>query len=428
MTLTLAHTVEIGGVESPTDFTSRVLGFSVKQSARPQRINSNTAIITLDNNDGALTPNAGGTYDSVDWFAQGVFISTTVNGGTAQHIFYGLLDDFQLADNGTESTVTITALDWVAVAGRLPPGDYSGTSPFQGPGRAATDTLALAFGGTADGDLPYLDTGGTLYNRELVADDNGNVRVSVNMTNDQYVSDTIVSEIMPTDLCAMYGGRIYYSGAGFDSAVYQPITIGNKLTREATTSAADTYNEFTFTGSTPGSGELPLGDVVTGYNTDELVNVVNSTRDGGTTQTASNTTSVSTYGSRTYSTTGNAADTDSDALNGATNMVNRLSASRFTAQKLYFDSAHLANTPAGSATQLETLLYNNTALWQPATISYTPAGAASQITETVLIYGRQVRAVPGRTSFVLDVLPAADYQSFKLDSSVIGVLDQNRLG
>lgn len=427
MSLSLSHTVKIGGVQTPTDFTSRVLGFNLTQSARPQRINGNSAIITLDNNDGALTPNAGGTYDSVDWFAQGVFIETTVNSGTAQGIFYGLIDDFELADNGTQSTVTITALDWVAVAGRLPPADLSGTSNYNGPGYAATDTLALAFGSSGS-DLPYLGTSGTLYNRELVADDNGDVIVAVNMVGDQYVSDTIVNEIMPTDLCAMYGGKIYYSGAGFDSAVYQPITIGNKLTREATLSAVDTYNEFTFVGDTPTAGELPIADVVTGYNTEDLVNVVNSTRSGGTKQTATNTSSVSNYGSRTYETSNNAAYTDTDALNGATNIVNRRSTTRFTAQQLYFDSALLADTPAGSATQLEILLANNTALWQPATISYTPAGAASQISETVLIYGRQIRAIPGRTSFVLELLPAADYQSFKLDSSTLGVLDTNRLG
>ena len=107
-----------------------------------------------------------------------------------------------------------------------------------------------------------------------------------------------------------------------------------------------------------------------------------STRDGGTTQTVQNTTSADKYGARTYVSYGNAAETDTDALNGATNIVNRLSTSRFTAQQIRFDSALLDNTPAGSATQLEQLLHIETGLWQPCTVTYTPTGAASTITDT----------------------------------------------
>jgi len=45
-----------------------------------------------------------------------------------------------------------------------------------------------------------------------------------------------------------------------------------------------------------------------------------------------------------------------------------------------------------------------------------------------LIYSRQIRATASGTSIVLDLLSADDYQSFTLDSTVLGVLDENRLG
>ena len=425
MTLTLAHTVKIGEIDNQTDFTSRALGFIVQQAARPQRVNPNRAIVTLDNNDGALTPNAGGTYDGVDWFSQGVYITTTVNGGSDQILFHGIVDDFQLADNGTQSTVQIVALDWVAVVGRLSPKDYS-SSPRTGPGDAIEGTFSLKLSG-AD-DMVKLGTTGAIKGAGQLANDNTAVPMQITSTNVQFITDSLQNDVMSPDLCVVYGKKITHDPAPLDTAVYWPVTIGNTLTRSATTFYPDTLNVFEFTGATPTAGELPAADVITGYNIEELVNTVISTRDGGTTQTVQDTTSADLYGARAYTATGHAASTDTATLNGATNMVNRLSTSRFIAQRLEFTSANLANTPAGSATQLELLLDTETALWQPATITYTPTGAAGTVTDKCLIYGRQIRATASGTSIVLDLLSADDYQSFVLDSTVLGVLDENRLG
>jgi len=252
--------------------------------------------------------------------------------------------------------------------------------------------------------------------------------MQITSTNVQFITDSLQNDVMSPDLCVVYGKKITHDPAPLDTAVYWPVTIGNTLTRSATTFYPDTLNVFEFTGATPAAGELPAADVITGYNIEELVNTVISTRDGGTTQTVQDTTSADLYGARAYTATGHAASTDTATLNGATNMVNRLSTSRFIAQRLEFTSANLANTPAGSATQLELLLDTETALWQPCTITYTPTGAAGTVTDKCLIYGRQIRATASGTSIVLDLLSADDYQSFVLDSTVLGVLDENRLG
>ena len=425
MTLTIAHTVELGGSGgSRTDFTSRVLGFTVQQEARPQRINRNRAIITLDNSDGALTPNAGGTYDSVDWFSQGVFITSFVNAGGDQTLFHGIIDDFQLADNGTQSTVQIVALDWVAVLGRLSPKDLRVAYPA-GPGEAVAETIVVKLTGTDD--MLKLGAGGTVTYNNLYATDNTEVPVYLTTSTDQFITDVIQNDLMAADLSVIYGRNIEYLASIPSSTIYNAVIIGNTLTRSAA-AIYDTLNVFEFTGATPTAGQLPIADVITGYNIDELVNTVISTRDGGTAQKAQNTDSTGLYGARTMTVTGHAATTDTAALNGATNMVNRLSTTRFIAQRIELNSANLAKTPAGSATQLELLMDTETALWQPCTITYTPTGAASTITDKCLIYGRQIRVTAAGTSIVLDLLSADDYQSLVLDSAVLGILDENRLG
>ena len=60
-------------------------------------------------------------------------------------------------------------------------------------------------------------------------------------------------------------------------------------------------------------------------------------------------------------------------------------------------------------------------MWHPVQITYTPTGG-SQTTADCVISGRTINATPKQTTIILDLLPAVDYQSFRLDSPIIGVL------
>ena len=72
------------------------------------------------------------------------------------------------------------------------------------------------------------------------------------------------------------------------------------------------------------------------------------------------------------------------------------------------------------------LLNISTAMWQPAEITYTPTGCPEQ-TILALIKGRQISATPAQAVITLDLVPAAQYQSFILNDQYLGVLDQNRV-
>ena len=112
----------------------------------------------------------------------------------------------------------------------------------------------------------------------------------------------------------------------------------------------------------------------------------------------------------------------------ADNIVQRFSNVHFQARRISVESSTLAAVNSGSKEELAQLLDVRYGLWQTATIEYTPTGAATPTIDNCVIAGRQIKATPGRTTIALELLPAVDYQSFTLDSDVLGVLDQNRLG
>ena len=103
MSIDTSWTIKIGTVASPTDFTSRVMGLQIDQNVDVNVIGRGVARITLLNRDGALTPGGGGTYGTTDWFAQGVFISTTITSTSTvtKQVFHGVVTDFDLQDDGT---------------------------------------------------------------------------------------------------------------------------------------------------------------------------------------------------------------------------------------------------------------------------------------------------------------------------------------
>ena len=51
-----------------------------------------------------------------------------------------------------------------------------------------------------------------------------------------------------------------------------------------------------------------------------------------------------------------------------------------------------------------------------------------QTVEECVMIGRRMFVTPGDTTVMVDLLPAANFQSFRLDDTALGVLDQNRLG
>jgi len=123
---------------SLVDFTSRCLEFSTSVSAPVGVFGAAELSIRFLNNDGALTPNGGGTYQNTDWFNWGIYIENEVYDTALEgyfmneQIFSGVISKFNLYDDGRESYVEITAVD---AYGKLSQTGELEFPPFAGEGK-----------------------------------------------------------------------------------------------------------------------------------------------------------------------------------------------------------------------------------------------------------------------------------------------------
>jgi len=429
MSLDLAWTVKIGGIDTNTDFTDRVTGINIKQPLGFMQPAAQTVAITLNNFDGALTPGAGGTYSSVAWFEQAIFITCTINTTDTAQVFNGIIDDFDIRDDGVTSTVTIIGVDWLSVGAR----SFRTTTQFQPVSRDWTENANRVIdsfttsvpSGTA---LPDLDLTLGIFQAFFGAYPYyaaGTVQTGIFYDAGQSLGDVLISRHqagVPSIIWPTYIAK--HTQSSVDYAMYYAGIIGDTLTR--TDGDATTY---VFTEGTPASNELPITAVDRGYDIDRVLNQASITSSNTTNQvTAANSTSISAIGVKSILAAESAMLTDTDTQRMADDIVTRFAGVNFGARKLRIDSATLADVTADSKEELAGLFDIGKGLWQQANVTYTPTGAGSSTTDNCVIAGRTIRATPGNTTITLDLLPAQDYQSFVLDSSTLGVLDTNRLG
>jgi len=432
MSLDLAWNVTIGGLDTNTDFTNRVTGLSINQQLGFMQPAGHKVVITLNNFDGALTPGAGGTYSTFAWFEQAVFITCTVNSTDTAEVFHGIVDDFDIQDDGVSSTVTLTALDWLSIGARgLYPNDILSSTSYVWTNWANRIIDAFTLKGVPPGEtnLPKLDQDIGVYRgyqgdvsyyaastintgfKALAGDSLGDVMISRHQA-------AVPSVIWPTTIDK------WSILPTLDAARYDAAIVGDTLTRSDANATT-----FVFTEGTPAAGELPVNTIDRGYDVDRIINQATVTSAFTTNTVEANaSTSTSTTGIKSLFAGESTMLSDTDTQRMADNIVQRFSNVHFQARRISVESSTLAAVNSGSKEELAQLLDVRYGLWQTATVEYTPTGAATPTIDNCVIAGRQIKATPGRTTIALELLPAVDYQSFTLDSDVLGVLDQNRLG
>ncbi len=419
--------ISIGTVAAPTDFTDRCQGLQVVQHARFMRHRSGRAQITLENYDGALTPGGGGTYANTDWFEQGVFIKAGY-----YEVFHGIIDDFIVNDNGVYSTVTVFASDWFSVFGRSTVNYLvnPGSSVWYKNLQTACSEFVYVGGeqlpklGKTTGRPQYDGTGSGTYDPALADStlDWGNDYTQIEAGRP--FADVLRPGYLAATPSAMWATTIEEDG---NDCVYHMGLIGEQLTR--TDSDARSY-EFRETPN-PLGGQLPINLLTSGFNNDNMVNHIRATiKDISAgivdfTINRADQGQIDKYGKRSL--TNDAAGFKYEPFNQPMtdtldNLIARMSEITYVPEQL---TVKASSTPTAGV--FESLCGILTGMWQLCDIEYTPTGAASTTTGSVIV-GRTINATPRDTTIVLDLLPAANYQSFTLDSAVLGVLNQNRLG
>jgi hypothetical protein len=437
--------IKIGSVASPTDFTSVCAGIHIKQHAPFMGHKSGRAQITLNNFDGDLTPGAGGTYSGTDWFEQAVFISATSGTFTAQ-VFHGIIDDFVVNDNGTYSTVTIKASDWFSLFGRSV-SEYDIKMIHDEWYKNLQTTCAEYVTGTSGLDLPALgEARGRLeydsqsfttrtYDPDLAG---SNLEWEVSTV----AGTSFADYLKPGYLAAVPSAQDSVTFGG--TAVYHMGLIGDELTRSDSAATTFWFADATATGT----GIFPINEMKLGFNNDNLVNHIRATvtwtsggsratvtwTSGGSTNTSTinkgNQTSVDKYGKRSLLNSaagfyqGNTSGAMSDTL---ANLVSRMNEVTYQPEQITVKlSSVVADTPTPKVL-VGYLLDVLRGMWQACKIQYTPTGGTLTTTASVIV-GRTISATPQDTTITLDLLPAVNYQSFTLNSDIMGVLNQNRLG
>lgn len=415
MSINTSWEIKIGSVASPTNFTSRVLSMNIQQSVDVNVIGTGICQITLLNKDGALTPGGGGTYSSTDWFAQGVFVSALTNVGGADTntpVFHGVVTNFTLVDDGVFSTVTITALDGLTVAGRAVPAaipiavniNYVGaiTNVLSNVGRTYVQYPKL---GKTVGVGAYTNLG------------DGDERIETQTTSFNSAADLLQTAFVPSANDVMWPTTITESGI---NASYTVVSLPFYNTR----SVLNTVDlEFAPSGSVSGT-KLPFSaeSFTQSFNNDTLIStaIIKGLK-AGLTEQSENSANITTYGSRTVAFTSTFSESDIASDTMASKLVTRYGTSRFTPTSLSVTASMIKSQAAsGAHSRWYNLLSITSGIWQKATITWTGSGASSQTAESV-IKGRTINVTPADTEVILFLGNWLDNHSFILNSDKLNV-------
>jgi hypothetical protein len=442
--------LEVPGVQAPVDFTDRATGFSSRLRADIGEVGSASCTITLDNNDGELTPGGGGTYSSWDWHSKGVFISATVGSHTPT-IFHGLVTDFRLDDDGIDSFVQIVAQDFMTVGGRaIQRQEISTGLGFAFP-MFVYEAISYTFqrvlvdfggGNKLDFSGTPLPQWGLPFTSVYPADTSP---LTLSDTLEPYLvgeertaSDWLVTSIMPTGPSVAWPTTIYAFGPTFPVPRYT--TVRYEFVALASKLITGTRYTYKFAENTA-SGELPFRNLQRGWNVDDLVTKVKidgvaANGFGGTitaSATATNTQAEELYGERAMSFTDIALGdntvagltTQEQVDEIAQRYVNARSQSKFVVQSLQVTSkmcdSHVGGSSASEQMWAE-LLDVSSGMWQVSTVEFTPAGTSTTITEPVVIWARQIDATPEDVRVTLSFYPIQYTCAFLLDDPILGVL------
>lgn len=405
-----------------TEITDYVLGFSTKDVVNIGSPSTVDAFVTLNNNDGRFTPaDGGGTgqFKNTDWLSKSLLIQAEVDytpAPVADSTLVSLvIADVQFRDDGVNSQMTIQAQDWLSLtSSAITDVTEAGSSIdlwllIDGVFRSTNFDVVFPQLDRPDYDAYVFSFPGSVQTSELK---------TVNAT-----AVTALDYINQAFLRAA-PGIILPQGIGISDAfkriTYVLWVIDRTLNN---TSFAYLIPDIEFS-ETASDGVMAFKEVKPGFKFTDITSrsTITSAATGVTSQTATNATTGNRYGTRTRtsSQTGNA--TDADALTAAQFWTQRQGAARYTPRQLETSVETIFAKDTGNATgKALWFLLSNFIMWFPCKVTYTPTGG-QQVSEACVISGRTVEAVPGRTTIKLDLLPANDYQSFTLDSQLLGVL------
>ena len=413
MAITTAFTITIGNLGASYDITSEVMSFNVNTQVALAEIGTSKGSMLIKNFTGSFTPGGGGTYGNIDWFNQAVLINgTTTVGGvpTSFKLFHGIVDQFALDDNGINSYVSISFIDALTSGGRSATvntvfGTQNASTvieEFYENNSPANPAQMPTLGGTNTG---YAVTTKLLTSDYTVQCTTAGIGNSLNSSISLIITPNGPAVVIPTTIT-------------LTSPVFGYELIDYTMTRNAANRTTFLFKDKTVSGT-----QLPIGDIVTGYDEDQLTNYVTLTDPTGTsTVTSFNATSTTKYGQRFRSYTQAGSNGVEDQTSTVNSWINRFGEITFAPQELSFSSKMVQSAAADAAEPFwNKILDIESVMWQPVQLTYTPTGCGQQ-TKMSVIRSRRISATPSDCQVTLGLLPAYQYQSLVLDDVYLGIL------
>ena len=445
MTLSNSFKILIRDFTSDIDFTSRTLGFSTEMDVPYGSVGTSSLTLTLLNNDGALTPNGGGTYTSTDWFQKAIIVDAYVGDNyysppsQVQYVFAGLITDFVLEDDGTQSTVTITAVDALtklSQSGKVTLPVFGAYSVYT----ALTSSFS-ALTGWDTTDSPFPKLGATTVGNFDVGQQTNVYEVDY-IENGTALEFPSITDLMSNGICNSHNSIIYPYSIYFDGT---EVIYGVKYFTSSKT--GENFETFTFTDVLPLTGtKLTFSAIELAFETPNLINRATATGSftSATEQVSTSSTSQDLYGMRSFEmgsilavkknvTMDNDASTEitaqnevEDVLSRCQENVQRKSASTFEPQSVSFSfgqvkkfGAETAYPVNGAILSWLKVLDPHQCFWHRLDLTWTGAGASSQ-TRSCMIVGRTIDATPSDVQVTLHLDPYFKNHSFQIGVDRLG--------
>ena len=446
MTISTEWTVQLVQYDHTIDVTDRTMGASITQTVEVGHMGSGSATIQLDNTDGAFTPLNGGTYSDLDAYSYGLIVEATAwvgRSGLTRQVFSGIVSDFSLMDDGRVSSVQISAVDPLTMAGRSKV-EFLNLDPLQYAFRANLGITYLLNGYVEPVtgltifepvDVPRLGAAAAVF--DVVGRDVQEIEPVVEFVGyDGYtVADLLNSSVLPINPAVMHPAGTYFADFFGVEEYHIKVNVfdGSKVSR------GTWRKDFVFSENPTGT-ELPFASIDRGFNMDDVVNSAQITRNdplqygGAATQTKTHESSesVQRYGRRNvqYSTvairwddtTENFGKLEPGAQQTAERWANMYDTPRFTTRQITMSAKQVeALADDAAKAQWVDLLYADYGLWNTARVVYTPTGG-SQRTDRVVVSSRTINISPEDAVLTIKCLPMQDNMNFILDSSDLGKL------
>lgn len=362
-----------------TDITSKVMSMNITQGREKylDTYSGGTCVFTINNE---------GDYASGISYGNVIRVSTN---GTS-----GFLCDFWVQEvtfndhpgNTGLNTATITAVDWISRSGRVLANNFV-------LGQGLCGLQMKLFEAAALGPLPLdmsVNAGGLSGGSQAAA-------ITYTGSVNNYLNLLTATE---RGYVILRGSTLYFIERPLISS-YAPIEITIGPTTSSTQIAYDDFDRI--------------------QNGIQFINTATVTPNGLAAQTSMNSSSVTTYGSASYSSS--TVDYDiTQASGNADWIVNNFSDPASLRFKCTFSDR------SQNGTALFSWMYLCWGTINRASTFYYQIPGGSLTSLNLVMEGFSLNITPDQTRFALNFSPLQYYQFFTLDSSTLGILDTSRLG